>query len=125
MLNRLILKLDKRLAAQKETTEYTGFKQKERVSRLLSVPSVPKNAPAWAVETADGSEISNRNTNTLFITQLKYSQCHHVLFIHLRKMHLVKALPYGLLEFQFDLRTVLCTELQSTPVRKILPKPDT
>ena len=53
MLNRLIHKLDKRLAAKKETVEYTGFKQKERVAGLVSLSLVPKNAPAWAVDKAD------------------------------------------------------------------------
>eukprot|EP00731_Ephydatia_muelleri_P034664 Em0071g5a len=56
LLNRLVHKLDKRLAAKKETVEYTGFKQKERVAGLVSLSLVPNNAPAWAVDKADAAE---------------------------------------------------------------------
>ena len=58
MLNRLVHKLDKRLAAKKETVEYTGFKQKEIVAVSLSF--VPKNAPAWAVDKADAGECKHQ-----------------------------------------------------------------
>ncbi|KAL5479129.1 hypothetical protein EMCRGX_G022611 [Ephydatia muelleri] len=51
LLERMIAKLDKRLAA-KETAKSAyaiGFKRRERIARLLSVSQAPSTAPAWAV----------------------------------------------------------------------------
>eukprot|EP00731_Ephydatia_muelleri_P017439 Em0010g537a len=61
----LVHKLDKRLAAKKETVEYTGFKQKERVAGLVSLSLVPKNAPAWAVDKADAGEFYSKSSTEL------------------------------------------------------------
>ncbi|KAL5517950.1 hypothetical protein EMCRGX_G003600 [Ephydatia muelleri] len=65
LLNRLVHKLDKRLAAKKETVEYTGFKQKERVAGLVSLSLVPNNAPAWAVDKADAGEFYSKSSTEL------------------------------------------------------------
>lgn len=47
-MNRLINKLDKRLAA-KETQKELGFKRKERIAGPPSKSQVPIGAPEWAV----------------------------------------------------------------------------
>ncbi|KAL5509937.1 hypothetical protein EMCRGX_G005387 [Ephydatia muelleri] len=54
LLNRMIAKLDQRLAANEKKSDYVGFKRRERVAGLLSVSEPPSTAPAWAV--GDGSE---------------------------------------------------------------------
>eukprot|EP00731_Ephydatia_muelleri_P006893 Em0003g1141a len=54
VLNRMIAKLDQRLAANEKKSDYVGFKRRERVAGLLSVSEPPSTAPAWAV--GDGSE---------------------------------------------------------------------
>ena len=52
----MIGKLDRCLAAKKETVEYSGFKEKERVAGLVSLSQAPKNAPARAVDPSDAGE---------------------------------------------------------------------
>ncbi|KAL5488868.1 hypothetical protein EMCRGX_G018160 [Ephydatia muelleri] len=49
-LNRLIVKLDKRLAAKKGSgKDHEGFKRKERIAGLPSKSELPCGAPQWAV----------------------------------------------------------------------------
>lgn len=61
LLERMIGKLDKRLAAKESAKSDIGFKRRERIAGLLSTSQAPSTAPAWAVNVQD---VSNPDAST-------------------------------------------------------------
>ncbi|KAL5499701.1 hypothetical protein EMCRGX_G011159 [Ephydatia muelleri] len=68
-LNRLINKLDRRLAAKETQKEFVGFKRKERIAGPPSKSEVPIGAPEWAVSMCSTAAYPNQTSEQVHSTE--------------------------------------------------------
>lgn len=71
-MNRLINKLDRRLAAKETQKEFVGFKRKERIAGPPSKSEVPIGAPEWAVSMCSTGK-RNKSSACNKLTKINYS----------------------------------------------------